>query len=205
MTPFDAYERSIAIKLHFEQDYYDFFKYAGKVKASGAAFKRRKDKFLYERICNTYNIEQWTDTLVYNAVYNGGRVLHISQLLEQEKIDIGTRWTNRKKDLEASIIRDIGIIRKRYANSFDSLFKTGVQSVHPPILRYYYQNLIGPDTLIVIDRIIMCFKLWNKVMKHDSMWKDTSFAFSKFSKFVEVESHAIENMILESFFAEKIT
>ena len=40
---FDVYKTYLAIKLHFQSDSYDYYKYGGKVNAKLDTFTKRKD------------------------------------------------------------------------------------------------------------------------------------------------------------------
>ena len=50
MTPFETYKLFLAIKAHFTNPKYDFFKYNGKVSASLDSFNRRRDKFHFAKL-----------------------------------------------------------------------------------------------------------------------------------------------------------
>ena len=46
--PADAYRCYLSLKNHFTKDKYDYHKYRGKVRATNAAFYKRKDRFWFE-------------------------------------------------------------------------------------------------------------------------------------------------------------
>ena len=58
MTPFDAYKTYLALKNHFSKPKYDYFKYAGKSRASIESFNKRKDRYWFERISRQKNDEE---------------------------------------------------------------------------------------------------------------------------------------------------
>ena len=58
MTSFDAYKTYLALKNHFCKPKYDYFKYAGKSRASADSFNKRKDKYWFERISRQKDDEE---------------------------------------------------------------------------------------------------------------------------------------------------
>ena len=46
MTPFEVYTTYLAMKKHFTDQKYDFFKYNGKTRSSVGAFNKRRDQIL---------------------------------------------------------------------------------------------------------------------------------------------------------------
>ena len=68
MDPFETYTNYLALKLHFEQDRYDYFRYNGKTNASIEAFHRRKDRFKFSRLSNKLTDPEITEYFVANIV-----------------------------------------------------------------------------------------------------------------------------------------
>ena len=50
MSPYDVYTTYLAMKKHFTDAKFDFFRYNGKTRASIAAFNKRRDKYFFERM-----------------------------------------------------------------------------------------------------------------------------------------------------------
>ena len=49
VTPFETYQTYLSMKSHFTNPKYDFFKYAGKSRATVTSFNKRKDKYWFEK------------------------------------------------------------------------------------------------------------------------------------------------------------
>ena len=47
MTGFECYKTYLALKHHFTNQSYDYFKYNGKTKANEQTFKTRKDRYFF--------------------------------------------------------------------------------------------------------------------------------------------------------------
>jgi hypothetical protein len=59
MDAFAAYKKYVALKLHFQQDNYDYFKFSGKAKVSREKFETRRDKYYFQRIAKLYDEKQF--------------------------------------------------------------------------------------------------------------------------------------------------
>jgi len=47
VTPYQVYTEYLALKSHFTNKNYDYFKYNKKVRATLTSFNRRKDKYFF--------------------------------------------------------------------------------------------------------------------------------------------------------------
>ena len=67
MNEFEAYQKYIALKLHFTSDY-DYFKYNGKTNVTLNSFNERKDKFHFKKIVKKYGDENIIEYFVANLI-----------------------------------------------------------------------------------------------------------------------------------------
>ena len=68
MTPFQVFSEYLAIKSHFCNPKYDYFKYNKKVRATLTSFNKRSDKYWFEKTSRKYNDKEVVDFLVSNFV-----------------------------------------------------------------------------------------------------------------------------------------
>ena len=68
VTPFETYQTYLSMKSHFTNPKYDFFKYAGKSRATVTSFNKRKDKYWFEKTSRKYSDQQILDFLLSNFV-----------------------------------------------------------------------------------------------------------------------------------------
>ena len=101
MNEFEAYQKYIALKLHFTSDY-DYFKYNGKTNVTLNSFNERKDKFHFKKIVKKYGDENIIEYFVANlinekpwigsmdvATYSQwlGRIQSIEYIFEDNSVD----------------------------------------------------------------------------------------------------------------------
>ena len=68
MSPFDVYRNYLALKKHFSDKKYDYFKYNGKTRTSVESFNRRRDKYWYEKTSRKLNDKEVVEFFVSNFV-----------------------------------------------------------------------------------------------------------------------------------------
>ena len=64
--PIECYKTYLAMKQHFTKDSYDYLKYCGRIKASPAAFNKRKDRYFFERMSRQKNDKEIEQFFVAN-------------------------------------------------------------------------------------------------------------------------------------------
>ena len=83
MTGYEAFSLYTSLKLHFNSDSYDYFRYNGKVNTSVDAFENRKDKWHFYKLSRRFdNEEQGRDFIVANLVHDSN--VWIGHLLTNE-------------------------------------------------------------------------------------------------------------------------
>lgn len=198
MTPIDAYERYMAIKCHWDETDYDFFLYNGKVKITHTSFNRRKDKRIFMAACRTMNLEDWTDLLVISIVDFNNKLPFVGDLLDGDRIARGQEWQRRRKDPLSAFQKDVELMKVRFAGSIEELVRSKYPA--PPILSFYWQKLIWPDTLVHMNRILKFRKKYDKELKHHPLWSDVSNHIYKLSKFVpKIPTSMAENVLFSAF------
>ena len=93
MNSYEAYKKYVAIKLHFQQEKYDYFKFNGVVKVSKDKFLTRKDKYFFDRICKLYDDKEYEFLLVANFLENEN--LWIGDILSDECRQKFQNWSHR--------------------------------------------------------------------------------------------------------------
>ena len=89
MTGYETFSLYQALKLHFTNESYDFFKYNGKSNVSVTAFENRKDKYHFYKLSRKFtNKEELISFIVANFIEDD--TSWVGSLL-QEEADIAYR------------------------------------------------------------------------------------------------------------------
>ena len=76
MTGFETYKLWLALKTHFTQKGYDYFKYNGTIRATYESYTRKKENVaVYDKLSTEYSDRELHDYFLANFVHgdrNGG-------------------------------------------------------------------------------------------------------------------------------------
>jgi hypothetical protein len=182
MTPFDAYKTYLALKNHFGKSTYDYFKYAGKSRASVASFEKRKDKYWFERISRQKNDTEIKEFFVANLVEADdpnsvwiGNVIRAGDIYYKE-------WQKKQQSLKYLFTQQ----------SEEMLSSTNLEQLfdcskgHPPVLKMFLSGKISIETLVIWDKIFLFRNNFDKKLL-DPVWELVSLKIQKYSPFLNID------------------
>jgi hypothetical protein len=181
MTSFDVYKTYLALKNHFSKLNYDYFKYAGKSRASIASFEKRKDKYWFERLSRQKNDTEIKDFFVANLVEaDDPSSLWIGNIIRGGE-DHYKEWQKRQQSLKYLFSQQ----------SEEMLSSTNLEGLldcsrqHPPILKMFLSGKIDIETLVIWDKIFLFGKMFDKKLL-DPVWELVSLKIQKYSPFINI-------------------
>jgi hypothetical protein len=182
MTPFDAYKTYLALKNHFGKSNYDYFKYAGKSRASVASFEKRKDKYWFERISRQKNDNEIKEFFVSNLVEADdpnsvwiGNVIRDGDSYYKE-------WQKRQQSLKYLFTQQSEEMLSE--SNLEQLFDCSRQ--HPPVLKMFLSGKICIETLVIWDKIFLFRNNLDKKLL-DPVWELVSLKIQKYSPFLNID------------------
>ncbi len=182
MSPYDVYTTYLAMKKHFTDAKFDFFRYNGKTRASVAAFNKRKDKYFFERMSRKlsddevkmYFIANFVATENPSAVWVG----EIMQSGERNYKDLSKKY----QSITYTFSQECSTLFDEY--TLPQLFD--VSRGHPPIIKRYLGGDISIETLTILDMIFgFCAKIDTKLT--DPVWETVSFKVKKYRPFINID------------------
>lgn len=190
MTPYEVYKDYLALRNHFNQPGYDYFKYQGKTSGSVAAFDKRKDKLFFQKLAKhtdphglmlsnfLVNPKTWIKDLAYS----------------EEAQKVYEEWLKRSQSLTYVIKNEIKKLDPDFNTNF--LIK---DSTHPIALRSYIKGDISIETLVVLIDITGCLNYWERNMEDDVIWKDIGLRLNKYRPFVKYDREKIKTILVDIF------
>ena len=182
MTPLDAYKTYLALKNHFGKSNYDYFKYAGKSRASVASFEKRKDKYWFERISRQKNDTEIKEFFVANLVEADdpnsvwiGNVIRAGDIYYKE-------WQKRQQSLKYLFTQQSEEMLSE--SNLEQLFDCSRQ--HPPILKMFLSGKINIEILVIWDKIFLFRNIFYKKLL-DPVWELVSLKIQKYSPFLNID------------------
>ena len=180
-TAFDAYILFSSLRLHFNSQKYDFFKYNGKINAS-SSFHTRRDRYQYEKLIRHYRNQDIVDFLVANLIENSN--VWIGDLMKnlEESQQVYLNWKRKKESRAYCFSEDVSRIAEQESN-FDLLFLCN-RNEHPKLLDLYNEGTISFETLLGVDLVVDCFVDWDKQLRDDIIWRDIYRLALKYEPFL---------------------
>ncbi len=181
MAPFEVYCEYLALKSHFSNPKYDYFKYNKKVRATITSFNRRRDKYWFEKTSRKYKDEEIVNFLVANFVESTS----VNQTWIGEIISSGERtysdWTKRQQSLTYLFKEQSKELLSN--NKLENLFNCS--KGHPILLKKFLGGDVNLETFVIYDRIFSFRKKFDKELK-DPVWETVSLKLQKYSPFLNI-------------------
>lgn len=190
MTPFEVYQKYVALKNHFSNRSYDYFKYNGKVKVKLETFEVRKDKYFFYKLSKRKDVEEF---LLANLI-DGSKDFWIGEVREHIPEEIYRKWRKRKESLTYTFKEDLS----RMKEDFDTNFKVDKYG-HPHLLRLFLRQEVCIETMIILDMLINYSEVWNKKLKNDLIWGEVYHKMIKYRPFLSIDVDKFKAITINSF------
>ncbi len=180
MTGYEAFGLYQALKLHFTQESYDFFKYNGKSNVNVTSFENRKDKYHFYKLSRKYsNKDDLTDFIVANLMVT--ERMWVGDLLSE---DAEVRYRARKKTLQSLSYVFENDCRTIFEGLDDpnSVIKT--DGDYPVLLTKTLRGEVSIETLCILNHILNFFPMWNRKITDTIRWPDFRRKCEKYASFL---------------------
>ena len=178
---YEAFSMYQSLKLHFNQQSYDFFKYNGKTNTSKMVFENRKDKYHFYKLARKVTQK---DDLVSFLVAN---------FVENENVWVGDLLT---EDAEVNFRKHQKIIQSLsyiFENDCKVIFEDCkepndvirvVDGEYPILLKKALRKEIHVETLCLLAQILGFLPMWNKKITDTIRWPEYQKKLTKYAHFL---------------------
>lgn len=193
LSAFDTYALYLALKQHFTQDSYDYFKYHGKTRANKESFMQRKDKYQFQKLSRMYSDEEMRDFLVANLMKEK---TWVGDLLEEDANDNYLAYLRRKQSLSYVFSNELDELFSH--DPPERAFKVGQGHLHlPPILNFIMCGAMSPETFVILDRFIGFSSTLDKRLADDYLWSKYRMLPRKLHPFLSYDKDKMKNILKE--------
>lgn len=191
VTPYQVYIEYLALKSHFTNKNYDYFKYNKKVRATITSFNRRKDRYFFERTSRKLSDKEVVDFLVSNFISTSNvNGLWIGEIIHSGETNY-TNWKKRNQSLTYIFKNETEELLSD--NSLDAIFECKNGS-HPVILKKFLSGKISIETLAIYHNIFLFGNTFdNKLL--DPVWESVSLKIQKYSPFLNISTGEYKKII----------
>ncbi|QIN96800.1 loader of DNA helicase [Synechococcus phage S-N03] len=196
---FDVYRTFLAMKQHFSNEKYDFFKYDGKVNAKESTYQQRNDFYFFESLARKLTPIEVKEYLLSNFVYaSDPSKVWIGNIKRSGK-DNWVRWQKQNQNLSYNFTQDLNkliSLMEQRGYSFNDLFKC--DHGHPPLLRLYIKKELSLETIIILDMVLGFMLRWDQRMD-DPLWSSLSLKIKKYKPFMSIPVKDYKKLMKDTF------
>jgi hypothetical protein len=170
----DAFSIFNSVRLHYNQEKYDYFKY-GQTKISFEAFDVRPDKYSFVKLGRLFNETDLPYFLSVNFYENPkGWVRDFFD--ESYKIRF-LNWIQQQTNRESNFIKELDGIKdmRKLVVCKDNQF--------PILLTKIFQLEVSRESLVILDHFLHLTIGWNKQLKEDFIWQEFYKKYTKYKPF----------------------
>lgn len=188
MTPFEAYKLFMALKMHFTQSSYDYFKYNGKTNANQLSYNKRSDKFQFNKLAKHRDPEGF---LVSN--FSAGNSRWIGDLFSDNSEKNYKDWLNRNQSLTYNFTQEIA----RIDDLKDSIL-VAKDGQHPDLLKLYRRGSVSLETLCILNKLLSFFDYWDKRITDTVLWPQTRLLCDKYTPFIHYDKGKLKPVVKDA-------
>jgi len=192
MNSYEVFCLYQAIKLHFSQDSYDFFKYHGKSRITPDAFENRKDKWYFSKLSRKFNER---DECIMFLVAN---------MLEDDKAWIGNLLTEQADDINRHRQKVIQSLTYTFENDVtnllgqvsepDQMLKV-IDGEHPLLLKSLMRKEVQIETVCIMNSLMKFLPMWQKRIEDTIIWPSWQMKIRKYAAFLQVDDVKYRNIL----------
>lgn len=206
MNAYEAYKRYVALKLHFQQKDYDYFKFSGSAKVSREKFETRNDKYFFQRIAKLYDAKQLEQLLVANFIVN--KAAWIGEVLSDEGRQRHLEFKKTYQSLEYNFKEDMNTIKQLIddgeVESFDWLFNVERGDDWPGLVQLTLHKTIRLETFIIMNKILNFMPKMNDKIEDSLVWPELYQLCRKYSPFLSVDAKQYRAIMKNIFLQKKL-
>lgn len=193
MSPFQVFCEYLALKSHFSNPKYDYFKYNKKVRATENSFRKRKDTYFFERMSRQKNDEEIRQYFLSNFVEcDNPERLWIGDIIREGE-NVYTEWLKKTQSLSYLFKTETEVFIEK--NNFEKLFECKTGS-HPEIVKKYLQKGITLETITILNMILNFVKDFDKKLT-DPVWEFVSLRIRKYESFLNIDVEKYKGILKE--------
>jgi len=184
MEAIDAYKTYVALKNHFTQPSYDYFKYNKKAKVTADSFYKRRDKIFFAKLGNRK--EQYLEQFLVANFLRDPKVW-IGELLSDDAETIYKDWKKKQESISYVFKTEIEFLSNYDTKEkLDEFFSPSKDGSHPAIFLMLMRKEISIETYVILDSILKFSSRYDRIYT-DPLYKEVSNLCKKYQPFLEVD------------------
>ena len=180
---YDAYVMFLALRSHFANRGYDYFKYNGKMNTKFDKFMERKDRYFFHKLSKKKDPEGY---IIASLIENPN--FWITDIINQEGEERYALWVKRRDSLTYMFKQDIGKIDISFNDALNV-----VDGQHPRLLEMLLEKDVSLETVIIINKLTEVLSRWNKKINDPVIWPEKYNILKTYSKFLNIDDEKLKS------------
>jgi len=181
MTGYETFGLYQALKLHFTQESYDFFKYNGKTNVSVTTFENRKDKYHFYKLSRRLaQKEDMIDFIVANLVED--EKTWVGSLLMQESEVNYRKHQKIIQSMSYTFENDCKLIFGDCILNPNEVLMT--DGDYPVLLKKGLQKSVNIESMCLLNNMLGFVPMWSKKIADTIHWPNYRMKLLKYSAFI---------------------
>ena len=186
MNPFELYCDYLALRLHFVKWEYDYFLFRGTTPATTKAFRKRKDRYWFEKLSHLHSPHE---RILANCASKES--VFIKDVVQDTETYL--LWQGRMDTLTRTFTREL----QQLTEIFDSNFLY-VPGKHPHLVREYLGSRISLETITIISDLTDCVSYWGGYVDDDPLLEMVVRKIMKYSPFLDYDMEKFREILITS-------
>jgi len=181
MTGYETFGLYQALKLHFTQESYDFFKYNGKTNISVTTFENRKDKYHFYKLSRRLaQKDDMIDFIVANLVED--EKTWVGSLLMQESEVNYRKHQKVIQSMSYTFENDCKLIFGNCILNPNEVLMT--DGDYPVLLKKGLQKSVNIESVCLLNNMLGFVPMWSKKIADTIHWPNYRMKLLKYSAFI---------------------
>jgi len=112
---FSAYQTYVAVRNHFKQESYDFFKYKGKTRVGQDSFLKRNDRYFFAKLQRKLNSNELVGFFVANFIHDDSN--WSGSLVTENSMTVYNQWMKKIQSLSYTFEQDCLTLKEAVDNN----------------------------------------------------------------------------------------
>lgn len=173
LSGYETFCTYLALKNHFTQEKYDFFKYNGKVHVSKDAFLTRRDRFQFEKFARRH--EDPKSFMLANFLEDK---TWVGEFLDDEAADVYRQYVKTIQSMSYTFKNEI-----EQVDDLKDLFRNKPNE-YPLIVTLLMNKRMSIQTFVILDCFVDFIPKLDTKFPDDFIWSKISFKARKYKPFL---------------------
>lgn len=158
MSAYNVYETYLALRQHFTNPNYDYFRYSGKVRTNIDSFNKRRDRYFFEKLSRKKTESEVINYFVSNFIQSSDPSKMWVGELKTNGDENYLNWKTRTQSLSYRFKQELNILTEKI-HLYEALFSEN--GSHPRIIKQYLGGKVSIETLVILDDLTSFIKKLN--------------------------------------------